>query len=168
MSLAVLSGNRGEQACMESRKRSSARPDERVSSMVDLTMEEVRKSGWKKVGVVGMGDPLMLTQPLDTLQVKNEVDRAQNERIVNLEDESRSQVGDSRELTLFKRVGRHRRRPELRRGSSKCCWTQTSYMLEYIRDSYDRLRRRRRRCCASPPRCCRRQDPGRADPRGTA
>lgn len=40
-----------------------------VLSMIDRTVEEVKRRGWKKVGVVGFGDPIVYTQPLQALGI---------------------------------------------------------------------------------------------------
>lgn len=36
----------------------------RVLSMIDLTMDEVRRRNWKRVGVLGLGEPLIYLRPL--------------------------------------------------------------------------------------------------------
>lgn len=35
-----------------------------VLSMIELTLEEIKRRGWRKVGVLGFGDPVVYTQPL--------------------------------------------------------------------------------------------------------
>ena len=46
-----------------------------VLSMIDATLEEVRRRGWKKVGVLGFPDPssVVYTQPLSALGIECEV-----------------------------------------------------------------------------------------------
>jgi len=36
----------------------------RILSMIDSTLTEVRRRGWKRVGVLGLGDPVVYTRPL--------------------------------------------------------------------------------------------------------
>jgi aspartate racemase len=36
----------------------------KVLSMVEATLEEVRRRQWKRVGVLGLGDPVVYTRPL--------------------------------------------------------------------------------------------------------
>jgi aspartate racemase len=36
----------------------------RVLSMIDLVLADVQRRGWKKTGVLGMGDPVVYTQPM--------------------------------------------------------------------------------------------------------
>jgi hypothetical protein len=35
-----------------------------VLSIIDVTIEEVRRRQWRRVGVVGLGDPVVYTRPL--------------------------------------------------------------------------------------------------------
>jgi aspartate racemase len=50
-------------------ERAAGRP---VLSMVDRSVEEVRSRGWKKVGVLTMGQPTLYTERLDRLGVASE------------------------------------------------------------------------------------------------
>src|SRR5438876_1186675 len=43
-----------------------------VLSIIDVTVAEVRRRGWRKVGVLGFGDPVVYTRPLGELGVKCE------------------------------------------------------------------------------------------------
>ena len=45
----------------------------KVLSMIDVTLDEVRRRGWTRVGVVGVGDPFIYTRRLDSLAVAHEV-----------------------------------------------------------------------------------------------
>lgn len=40
-----------------------------VLSMVEATLREVQRRGWQKVGVVGLGDPIVYTTPLARMQI---------------------------------------------------------------------------------------------------
>jgi aspartate racemase len=42
----------------------------KVLSMVDVTLDEVRKRRWKKVGVLGMGEPTVYMKRLDALRIR--------------------------------------------------------------------------------------------------
>jgi aspartate racemase len=41
----------------------------KVLSMIDVTLEEVRRRKWKRVGVLGLGDPVVYTRPLGQLGI---------------------------------------------------------------------------------------------------
>ena len=41
----------------------------KVLSMIDTTLEEVRRRKWKRVGVLGLGDPVFYTRPLGQLRI---------------------------------------------------------------------------------------------------
>ena len=43
-----------------------------VLSMIDVTLAGVNRRQWRRVGVVGMGDPFVYTQPLQAIGVANE------------------------------------------------------------------------------------------------
>jgi aspartate racemase len=45
----------------------------KVLSMIEATLEEVRRRGWKRVGVVGLGEPVVYTRPLGQLGIACEV-----------------------------------------------------------------------------------------------
>ncbi len=45
----------------------------KVLSMVRLALDEVTERGWKKVGVLGFGDPAVYTGPLTTMGIAHEV-----------------------------------------------------------------------------------------------
>jgi aspartate racemase len=45
----------------------------KVLSMIELTLHEIRRRGWTRVGVIGLGDPLVYTRPLDALGIAYEV-----------------------------------------------------------------------------------------------
>jgi aspartate racemase len=47
-------------------ERASGRP---VLSIIDVTLDEVRRRGWKQVGVLALGSPLIYTQRLDSLGI---------------------------------------------------------------------------------------------------
>src|SRR5262249_20996230 len=38
-------------------------------SVIEVTLEEVRRRGWKRLGVLGLGQPLVYTQPLGRLGI---------------------------------------------------------------------------------------------------
>lgn len=44
----------------------------KVLSMIDATMDEVRRLGWRRVGLVGMGEPTVYQTPLDGLGIAYE------------------------------------------------------------------------------------------------
>ena len=53
-----------------------------VLSMIDLTLEEVRRRGWRRVGVLGMGLPTVYTAPLESLGIAYEIlDEEQRKRL---------------------------------------------------------------------------------------
>ena len=52
--------------------------------MIDVTLDEVRSRGWKRVGVLGLGDPIVYTRRLDSLGIACEV----------LEPERRAEAAD--------------------------------------------------------------------------
>ncbi|HYP26909.1 MAG TPA: amino acid racemase [Blastocatellia bacterium] len=41
----------------------------KVLSMIDVTLEEVRRRQWRKVGVLGFGDPMVYTKPLGEMKL---------------------------------------------------------------------------------------------------
>ena len=41
----------------------------KVLSMIDITIDDVRRRQWRKVGVVGLGDPVVYTRPLAAMDV---------------------------------------------------------------------------------------------------
>ena len=41
----------------------------KVLSMIEATLEDVRRRGWRKVGVLGFGEPLIYTRPLGELNI---------------------------------------------------------------------------------------------------
>jgi aspartate racemase len=43
-----------------------------VLSIIDVTLAEVRRRGWRKVGVLGYGDPVVYTRPLAELGIASE------------------------------------------------------------------------------------------------
>jgi aspartate racemase len=43
-----------------------------VVSMIDATLGEVRRRGWRSVGVLGLGDPVIYTEPLRRLGISFE------------------------------------------------------------------------------------------------
>lgn len=45
----------------------------KVLSMIDVTLEEIRRRGWKKAGVLGFGDPSVYTKPLAEMKIKSEI-----------------------------------------------------------------------------------------------
>ncbi len=44
-----------------------------VLSMIDVTLAEVRSRGWQRVGVLGLGDPVVYTRRLDSLGIASEI-----------------------------------------------------------------------------------------------
>lgn len=44
----------------------------KVLSMIDVTLEEVRKLGWRKIGLLGFGEPRVYMAPLDQMGVPYE------------------------------------------------------------------------------------------------
>src|SRR6476646_1786147 len=46
------------------RKEIEEKSGRKVLSMIDVTLEEVRRRGWQRVGVVGLGDPVVYTEPI--------------------------------------------------------------------------------------------------------
>lgn len=48
----------------------------KVLSMIDVTLAEVQQRQWQKVGVLGLGRPLVYTQPLDDLGIAYEIPSA--------------------------------------------------------------------------------------------
>jgi len=53
-----------------------------VLSIIDLTLAEIRRRGWKRVGVLGMGLPVVYTEPLGAMGIATET----------IEDKSREQL----------------------------------------------------------------------------
>jgi aspartate racemase len=45
----------------------------KVLSMIDLTLDEIRRRRWTRVGVIGLGDPIVYTRPLDSVGIAHEV-----------------------------------------------------------------------------------------------
>jgi len=45
----------------------------KVLSMIDLALEEVRRRGWRRIGVLGYGDPVVYTAPLGRLGIPFEI-----------------------------------------------------------------------------------------------
>lgn len=43
-----------------------------VLSMIDLTLAEVKLRGWRKVGVIGMGEPVVYTRPMKQMGIASE------------------------------------------------------------------------------------------------
>ena len=44
-----------------------------VLSMIEVTLNEVRRRGWKRVGVIGLGDPIVYTRRLESLGTPYEI-----------------------------------------------------------------------------------------------
>jgi aspartate racemase len=44
-----------------------------VLSMIDATLAEVRSRGWKKIGVLGMGEPIVYTEPIKAMGLTSEI-----------------------------------------------------------------------------------------------
>jgi aspartate racemase len=56
--------------------------DRKVLSMIDVTLEEISRRGWKKVGVLGLGEPRIYTKPLGEMKVGCEIiDGAQRAKL---------------------------------------------------------------------------------------
>ena len=64
----VITSN-GAHMVQKQMEEASGRP---ILSMIDVTLAEVRRRGWRKVGVIGMGDPLVYTQRLGTMGVASD------------------------------------------------------------------------------------------------
>jgi len=64
-------------------ERAAGRP---VLSMIDLALAEVRRRGWEKVGVLGMGEPIVYRRPLSELsldvQILNAADRGRLDQAI--------------------------------------------------------------------------------------
>jgi aspartate racemase len=45
----------------------------KVLSMIELALDEVQRLGWRRVGVLGLGDPAVYREPLDELGIPYEV-----------------------------------------------------------------------------------------------
>jgi aspartate racemase len=45
----------------------------KVLSMIELALGEVQRLGWRRVGVLGLGDPVVYREPLDKLGIPYEV-----------------------------------------------------------------------------------------------
>jgi aspartate racemase len=45
----------------------------KVLSMIDVTLDEVRRRGWKRVGMMGLDDPFVYTRRLDALGIAYEI-----------------------------------------------------------------------------------------------
>ncbi|MGH9901276.1 MAG: aspartate/glutamate racemase family protein, partial [Pyrinomonadaceae bacterium] len=41
----------------------------KVLSMIEVVLEEVRRRGWRKVGVLGLGEPMIYTKPLGEMGI---------------------------------------------------------------------------------------------------
>jgi aspartate racemase len=61
----VITSN-GAHMVQKQMEEASGRP---VLSMIDVTLDEVRSRGWKKVGVIGMGDPFVYTDRLEAMGI---------------------------------------------------------------------------------------------------
>jgi aspartate racemase len=72
----VISSN-GAHLIQEEIERASGRT---VLSMVKVTIDEVRRRGWRRVGIAGLGNPIVYAVPLADLQ------------IVTLDDERRARL----------------------------------------------------------------------------
>lgn len=44
----------------------------KVLSMIDATLDEIRRRGWQKIGVLGFGEPMVYTKPLGEMKIKSE------------------------------------------------------------------------------------------------
>ncbi|HEY8562096.1 MAG TPA: amino acid racemase [Pyrinomonadaceae bacterium] len=47
--------------------------DRKVLSMIDVTLAEIKRRGWKKVGVLGLGEPFVYTKPLEAMRIASEI-----------------------------------------------------------------------------------------------
>jgi aspartate racemase len=65
----VLIASNATHMLREHVERASSRP---VLSMIDAVLRDVRRRAWNKVGVLGLGSPLVYTRPLDELGVAHE------------------------------------------------------------------------------------------------
>ena len=45
----------------------------KVLSIIDVTLEEVRRRGWKRIGIIGVGDPYIYTRRLDALSITHHI-----------------------------------------------------------------------------------------------
>lgn len=64
----VITSN-GAHMIQEQIERAAGR---KVLSMIEVTLEEIRRRKWKKVGVLGFGDPTVYTKPLGEMKIKYE------------------------------------------------------------------------------------------------
>jgi aspartate racemase len=64
----VMTAN-GAHLIQDEIERASGKP---VLSMIDVTLDEVRRRGWRRVGVIGLGDPIVYTRRLDDLGIAYE------------------------------------------------------------------------------------------------
>jgi aspartate racemase len=60
----------------------------KVLSMTDVTLEEVRNRGWRKLGLLGLGEPRVYMAPLDQLGVPYEALTGKLEELRNRLDRS--------------------------------------------------------------------------------
>ena len=51
-------------------ERAAGKP---VLSMIDLTLAEIKLRGWTRVGVLGMGEPVVYTRPMKKLGIRSEI-----------------------------------------------------------------------------------------------
>ena len=65
----VITSN-GAHMIQESTEKASGR---QVLSMIEVTLEEIRRRKWKKVGVLAFGSPLVYTKPLGEMRIDFEI-----------------------------------------------------------------------------------------------
>lgn len=65
----VITSN-GPHLVQDEMERASGRE---VLSMINVTLDEVRRRGWKRVGVFGLGDPCVYTRRLESLGIAYEI-----------------------------------------------------------------------------------------------
>lgn len=61
-------------------ERAAGKP---VLSMIDLTLAEVKLRGWKRVGVLGMGEPVVYTRPMKKLGIESDTLDAESREQLN-------------------------------------------------------------------------------------
>jgi aspartate racemase len=55
----------------------------RVLSMIGVTLDEVRRRGWRNAGVVGFGDPFVYTKPLASMKIAFETLDKERRRLLD-------------------------------------------------------------------------------------
>ena len=95
----------------------------KVLSMIEATLEEVRRRGWKRVGVLGLGDPVVYTRPLRQLGIACETAEAGRRaaldgaifRLMEGRDDAESAAVAREAVAALRDEGRRGRDPRLHR-----------------------------------------------------